>query len=89
MSIDERPDPIRQWMTATDIADLIVESTSAVPMLRNVTVSVVRRYKPDRDGCNWIARHSPVPAEYAIEAERLMAAIVRNAQRNMNLIDTH
>jgi hypothetical protein len=87
MSVEQRLGPIRQWMSAAEIAALIVESTSAVPMLRNVTVAIVRRYTPDHDGCNWIAKHSPVPVEHAIEAERLITGIVRNAQRRLNLLD--
>jgi len=49
----------RESKSADDIAALINDSVRVVPGLEKVKIEVARLPRPDVDGCNWMAHHSP------------------------------
>jgi len=79
----------RQYASAHEIEALIRDPLGVIPMLEKVTVEVARLPKPTRDGCNWTARHSPVPVGCPPESERLLYDVIENARRNFNLWESH
>jgi hypothetical protein len=79
----------RKTVSAHEIEKLILDPMRAVPMLEKVSVEVARLPKPTRDGCNWTAKHSPLPVGCPPESERLLYDIIENARRNFNLWESH
>jgi hypothetical protein len=77
----------REQVSAEVIAELIRESTSVVPGLKDVSVRVVRLPIPDADGCNWVAKHSALPAECPPESPRVLFDAIANGRRRFNLSD--
>ena len=77
----------REQVSAEVIAELIRESTSVVPGLKDVSIRVVRLPIVDADGCNWVAKHSAFPAECSPESPRILFNAIANARRRFNLSD--
>jgi hypothetical protein len=79
----------REQVSAEGIADLIRESTSVVPGLEDVSIKVVRLPIADKDGCNWVAKHSALPAACPPESPRILLDVIANGRRQFNLWDVH
>jgi hypothetical protein len=79
----------REYASADEVGALLRDLFSVVPGLEDLSVEVVRLSPPDRSGCNWMAKHSPVPVGAPEESRRLLKDILRNARRGYNLWDVH
>jgi hypothetical protein len=77
----------REQVSAEVIADFIRESNSDVPGLKDVSIQVVRLAIVDADGCNWVAKHSALPAECPPESPRILLDAIANCRRRFNLMD--
>jgi hypothetical protein len=79
--------PPRTGASAEQITALIYESIRVVPSLATITVRVVRLPLADADGCNWVAKHSAMPANHPPGAARILFDVIANARRHFNLWD--
>jgi len=79
----------REYASADEVGALLRDLFSVVPGLEDLAVEVVRLSPPDKSGCNWMAKHSPVPIGAPEESRRLLRDILRNTRRGYNLWDVH
>jgi hypothetical protein len=77
----------REQVSAEGIAEHIRESISVVRGLKDVSIQVVRLPIADADGCNWVAKHSALPAECPLESPRILFDAIANGRRRFNLLD--
>ncbi len=77
----------RVQVSAEVIAEHIREASSVVPGLKEVSIQVVRLPITDADGCNWVAKHSALPAECPPESPRILFDAIAHGRRRFNLWD--
>jgi hypothetical protein len=75
---------MRTSASADEIATLIRQSTAALPSLQHITVRLVRLPRPDADGCNWVAKSSPLPHDHPAGAPGILYGAIAEARRQFN-----
>jgi hypothetical protein len=78
----------RTAVSAEQISALIQESTAVIPSLQNVKVRLVRLPRPDADGCNWVAKPSPLPTDHPPAVPGLLYGVIADIRRQFNLSDS-
>jgi hypothetical protein len=79
----------RLQASADEIAAQIRKYIAAVPGLENVSIEVVRLAQPDRNGCNWMVKHSRIPPGCVADSVRLFFDIIEHTQSGFNLWELH